>query len=58
MAGSARGWRSTPGALLLRVDKAKGRVKLCAALERESFSRHGFRKISADTFKWAERQIL
>lgn len=35
MAGSARGWRSTPGALLLRVDKAKGRVKLCAALERE-----------------------
>lgn len=37
MAGSARGWRSTPGALLLRVDKAKGRVKLCAALEREAF---------------------
>lgn len=41
-----RGWRSAPEALLLRVDKAKDRAKLCAATEAECFP-----KISADAFQ-------
>lgn len=51
MAGSVRGWRSAPEALLLRVDKVKDRVKLCAATQRKCFSRHSFPKISADAFQ-------
>lgn len=43
-----RDWRSTLESLLLRVDKAKDRVKLPASVERKCLSRHSFRKISAD----------
>lgn len=43
-----RDWRSTLKSLLLRVDKAKDRVKLPASVERKCLSRHSFRKISAD----------
>lgn len=46
-----RDWRSTLESLLLRVDKAKDRVKLPASVERECLSRHSFRKISADAFQ-------
>ena len=36
---------------MLRVDKAKDRVKLCTATEGKCFSRHSFLKISADAFQ-------